>query len=142
MIKIRKSPTADNKDVRFRKRESRCFIPEQFGSYRGQFTAGPWEADHCTEHRVKDDPGHWQIDGPTPMGLNNTMPYTVADTLNRNYCISPEEDKANALLIAASPELYGALEAIAEAFLDNRLHEYSGNVMPLVWAALKKAGRQ
>jgi hypothetical protein len=61
---------------------------------------------------------------------------------HRNYCISPEEDKANALLIAASPELYGALEAVAEAFLDNRLHEYSGNVMPLVWAALKKAGRQ
>ena len=26
--------------------------------------------------------------------------------------------------------------------LDNRLHEYSGKVMPLVWAALKKAGRQ
>ena len=68
-------------------------------------TPGPWEADHCTEHRIKDDPGHWQIDGPTPMGLNNTMPYTVADTSNRNYCISPEEDKANALLIAAAPEL-------------------------------------
>jgi hypothetical protein len=71
-------------------------------------TPGKWTADHCSEHRVNDDPGHWQIDGPTPMGLNNTMPYTVADTSNRNYCISPEEDEANARLIAAAPELLEA----------------------------------
>jgi hypothetical protein len=75
-------------------------------------TAGPWEADHCSEHRVKDHPGHWQIDGPTPMGLNSTMPYTVADTSNRNYCISPEEDAANARLIAAAPELLDALDTL------------------------------
>jgi hypothetical protein len=56
---------------------------------------GPWEADHCSEHQIKDDPGHWQIDGPTPTGLNNTTPYTGADTPNRNCCISPEEDAAN-----------------------------------------------
>ena len=82
-----------------------------------EFTPGPWEADHCTEHRIKDDPGHWQIDGPTPMGLNNTMPYTVADTSNRNYCISPEEDKANALLIAAAPDLLELLKQIQAAWL-------------------------
>lgn len=33
----------------------------------------------------------------------------VADTLNRDYCISPEEDRQHALLIAAAPELLASL---------------------------------
>jgi hypothetical protein len=92
------------------------------------YTPGPWEADHCSERRIKDDPGHWQIDGPTPMGLNNTMPYTVADTSNRNYCISPEEDAANARLIAAAPTMLKALKAIEEALRkDSRQKDIIGD---------------
>jgi hypothetical protein len=95
-------------------------------------TPGPWEADHCSEHRVKDDPGHWQIDGPTPMGLNNTMPYTVADTSNRNYCISPEEDEANAKLMASAPEM-------AELLMESR-ENIGGDWRDRRDAILKKAG--
>lgn len=70
---------------------------------RAQHTPGPWDADHCTAHTQDNDPGYFQIDGPTPKGLNNTIPYTVADTMNRHFCVDPDEDRANARLIAAAP---------------------------------------
>lgn len=107
---------------------------------QGKWTKGPWGSDHCTEHRVKDDPGHWQIDGPTPMGLNGTMPYTIADTSNRNYCISPDEDTANARLIAAAPDLYRALELAHRVFIQsNDLTPDDREMLDEMWAALRKA---
>lgn len=73
-------------------------------------TPGPWEADGA-----KDGENHYyQIDGPTPKGLDPKWPYTVADTLNRHHCISPEEDAANAHLIAAAPVLLKSLEGLLE----------------------------
>lgn len=69
-------------------------------------TPGPWEADGA-----KDGENHYyQIDGPTPKGLDPKWPYTVADTLNRHHCISPEEDAANGKLMAAAPELLASLK--------------------------------
>ncbi len=41
--------------------------------------------------------------------------YPLADTMNRHYCISPEEDAANARLIAAAPAM---LEALIDAARD------------------------
>ena len=80
-------------------------------SKAGKFTRGPWEEDHCTDHG-EQEAGYFQIDAPRPKELTSKFRYTVADTMNRDYCISPEEDRANAALIAASPELYAALDAM------------------------------
>jgi len=75
-------------------------------------TSGPWDFDGCTDDgRVScgGAPAYYQIDAPTPEGLNAKLPYTVCDTVNRHHCISPEEDLANARLISAAPELLNAL---------------------------------
>jgi hypothetical protein len=81
-----------------------------------QYTPGPWEADHCTE--PSPNPGYFQIDAPLPSGLRTYAPYTVADTLNRDFRISPEEDEANARLIAAAPELLAAVKVAYEFFIN------------------------
>lgn len=78
-----------------------------------KWTKGPWSIDHCLEHKQKDDPGYFQIDAPVTCELTRKgFGYTVADTMNRDYCISPEEDRANAQLMASAPALYEALEAM------------------------------
>lgn len=64
-------------------------------------TPGPWELDSA-----KDGDGRYQIiNGQLPKGINGDFGYSVADTMNRHHCISPEEDEANAKLIAAAPEM-------------------------------------
>lgn len=76
-----------------------------------KWTKGPWSIDHCLEHKQKDDPGYFQIDAPVTCELTRKgFSYTVADTMNRDYCISPEEDRANAQLIASAPDLAERLE--------------------------------
>jgi hypothetical protein len=76
-------------------------------------TPGPWDFDGCTDTGKPSggDARYHQIDGPTPKGINPSFPYTVADTLNRHHCITPEEDAANARLISAAPELLTALKS-------------------------------
>lgn len=72
-----------------------------------KWTPGPWE---WREHAEREETHH-DIVGPLPIGLNPLLRrYVVADTMNRHHCVSPEEDHANAHLIAAAPELYEALE--------------------------------
>jgi hypothetical protein len=70
-------------------------------------TPGPWEAEHeqCDPKPSPDDPGFFAINAPI---LNRYGP--VADTMNRDHCISPDEDRDNAMLIAAAPELLAALD--------------------------------
>ena len=71
------------------------------------FTPGPWEADYCpSEDRI----GFYSIEA-----LITHRHGPVADTMNRDYCISPEEDRANARLIASAPELLAELQNIANA---------------------------
>jgi len=72
-------------------------------------TPAPWDYE-CEEDEFGDS-RYYRIQGPTPKGLGTEFPYNVADTLNRHFCITPEEDRANARLIAAAPEL---LEAARE----------------------------
>lgn len=105
-------------------------------------TPGSWEADRAYD----GDNHYYQIDGPTPKGVNPRFPYTVADTMNRHHCISPEEDRDNAYLIAAAPDLLAALEMYEEAIgdLEGQPVEY-GTAMKLsrahklAQAALAKA---
>jgi hypothetical protein len=61
-------------------------------------TPGPWESDlHL------DEGDTWRtIEAEIP-GVKRFG--TVADTLNRDCCIDPDEDRANAALLAAAPRL-------------------------------------
>jgi hypothetical protein len=70
-------------------------------------TSGPWEAEY-QRGEWPSDPGWWSIQAPMVDRHG-----VVADTLNRDHVISPEEDAANARLIAASPRM---LEACKAAF--------------------------
>jgi hypothetical protein len=56
--------------------------------------------------------GYYVIHGQLPKGINGDFGYPVCDTMNRHHCISPEEDEANARLIATAPELLKALEGM------------------------------
>lgn len=69
-------------------------------------TPGPWELDSA-----KDADGrYFIINGQAPKGINKDFGYPVADTMNRHHCISPDEDEANARILAAAPETLRALE--------------------------------
>lgn len=70
-------------------------------------TPGPWKSNHLKSDApaTRDDPGYFVVSGPILIRLGS-----VADTFNRDHCISPSEDQANAHLIAAAPELLAALE--------------------------------
>ena len=79
-------------------------------------TPGPWEFDSG-----KDGGSRYQIiNGQLPKGINGDFGYPVADTMNRHHCIAPEEDEANARLIAAAPELLEALRQMVLLFDDAR----------------------
>ena len=99
-------------------------------------TPGPWDFDGCTRTNEENRRYH-QIDGPTPRGVNPAYPYTIADTSNRHHCIDPEEDAANARLIAAAPALLDALkQVVAVADRDT-------SIFDLARAVIAKAeGRQ
>lgn len=73
-------------------------------------TQGPWEAEHHKSEppSAADDPGYWTIDGRVLADKFGP----VADTLNRHHCISPDEDRANAKLMAAAPELLDACNGL------------------------------
>jgi hypothetical protein len=70
-------------------------------------TPGPWEAEHL------EKAGYWAVEAQIP-GLKRSGP--VADTLNQDHCIDPEEERANAHLIAAAPLLLDACEAALSYF--------------------------
>ena len=65
-------------------------------------TPEPWEANHeeCDPKPHPNDPGFFTINA-----VILTLPGPVADTMNRDSCISPEQDRANAMLIAAAPKM-------------------------------------
>lgn len=53
-------------------------------------------------------------------------------------CLCEQFDKVDPLREAA-PELLEALESVSEAFYRESLIEHRGDVMPKVWAAIRKA---
>jgi hypothetical protein len=92
-----------------------------------------WELDSA-----KDGDGrYFVIHGQLPKGINGDFGYPVCDTMNRHHCISPDEDEANARLIAAAPELLAALsEAIP--FME-RFAEHAKKEFGLEWTQVDSA---
>lgn len=97
-------------------------------------TPGPWEADRATDLETAGLYYH-QIDaviGPEEEAFRRTRgigyPKTVTHTGDRDPDIGSEEDAANALLMAAAPELADALEGL------NRDERIIGWI-PIIWNA-------
>jgi len=83
-------------------------------------TPGPWYAEFVKE--CGENVGHWEIVAQLPAGLNPANgPYVIADTLNCHHCIEHHtygmktEEKANAILLAAAPDLLAALKTLLDA---------------------------
>jgi hypothetical protein len=76
-------------------------------------TEGEWDFDHRKNQPPQqiDDPGYYEIIGG-PIVRDQVGP--IADTGNRHHCISPEEDRANAKMLAASKKLAEALNGLLE----------------------------
>ncbi len=70
-----------------------------------EFTPGLWDTE--SHH---DETGDWYSVEADYLGKNRV----VADTLNRDCVIDPDEDRANARLIAAAPDLLAACKAVVE----------------------------
>lgn len=73
-------------------------------------TEGKWEAEHKRSEPTPamGDPGYWIVQGDVLDGSYGV----VVDSLNRDYRISPEEDRANALLCAAAKDLRDGCNAL------------------------------
>lgn len=104
-------------------------------------TPPPWEATHHNDETRYGGPGYYSVDGPVMEHRNGV----VCDTLNRDHTISPEEDHANAKLIAESHDLLIIAKAyieLAESIvsnLDGREGEYGERDWPGLPDALKNA---
>lgn len=57
---------------------------------------------------------------------------------SRGDCICASFDKVDPVR-AAAPDMLEALKAVSDAFYRESLVEHRGDVMPKVWAAIKKA---
>jgi len=68
---------------------------------------GPWETEHHRPVPRDAEPGYYTIEATEPRTNRGGV---VADTLNRDCIIGPDEDRQIARLIAAAP----ALLAVAE----------------------------
>lgn len=79
-----------------------------------QHTPGPWEADGATHEGQRY---HQISSGGSSVDTHSAMhqePITVCDTTGRDASISAIEDRANALLLAAAPELADTLSFASE----------------------------
>lgn len=92
-----------------------------------KFTLGPYEA---IKERTDDGIGQFEIVAPTPEGLNPAWAYSVANTLNRHHCISPDEDRANAHLLAAAWDMWRDLHYAKQihAAMRDQFAELQGRV--------------
>ena len=77
--------------------------------------------------------------GPWRQGKNANLWIYSEQRLIVKVCPDSISSGANARLIAAAPDLLEALEAVNEAFHRESLVEHRGDVMPKVWAAIRKA---
>jgi hypothetical protein len=80
-------------------------------------SATPWNLDSAKMEGTVDS-RYQIIHGQLPKELSQkdaAYGYPVADTMNRHYCISPEEDAANARLIVQAVNSHAGLVAALEA---------------------------
>lgn len=85
------------------------------------FTPGPWETLSFSQHELQTDFAMVKIGKRVPM-----VGYS-------------DEDKANARLIAAAPDLLAALRGLRDAFLGTSV-EVQADAMRAARAAIAKAG--
>lgn len=97
-----------------------------------KFTPGPWEIDGAKDHEHR----YHEIIAPIPTHREATSEFnfTVADTLNRDSRISPDEDTANAHLLSAGPELYWAVRGLLE-LVDKQRFVGEGDSLNAEWKA-------
>lgn len=96
----------------------------------GKESAGPWSLDSA-----KDGQGiYYIIEGHVPKGLSEKDSYNVADTMNRHFCISPEEDEANAKILSAAWDMANILLRAHSTIT------HGGPTRGEVEAVLRKAG--
>jgi hypothetical protein len=79
-----------------------------------EHTKEPWELEHQPERQCDGTPDHHRIIGQV-MGYRTGV---VADTLNRDHVIDPEEDAANARLLLAAPALFAVAKELVWRFPD------------------------
>lgn len=80
-------------------------------------TTGPWDTEHKFDSpRPANNPGWYELNAPLPDGLNpNYGEYSIADSMNRHHCVSPDEDAANFAFFAhARTALPQALDIIEQ----------------------------
>jgi hypothetical protein len=92
---------------------------------RGKHTPGPW--------RIEGEPGN------SPY-ISGTMPEGEPDHICQIIETPAGEDRANARLIAAAPEMERNLALILEVSERNNYADYRAAVRELARAALEKAG--
>jgi len=72
-----------------------------------------WVAEEVRVTAGLEENSYYQINAAACCDpLDRNRPFTIADTFGRNATIPPEEDRANALLLAAALELADALEGL------------------------------
>lgn len=113
---------------------------------KAKFTPGPWSANFA--HDNSGTVYAWHIAAPEFGSSRPICSYSriseVSDEVSEGSPRPSDEDRANANLIAAAPDLYEALKAaeghLAETLSDARWHPIGKcPVLELVRAALSKA---
>ena len=94
---------------------------------KSKFTRGPWEASDLGDYG--------DFDGNSRVILGDDRRIAVVQVTKKD-----KESNANALLIAAAPDMFEALVAVLHRCNDFETEEYEGDPMgKLVISALKKA---
>lgn len=76
----------------------------------GKYQQGPWEVERVGWAGSASDPLHYAIHA---MAFGRSV--VVADTLNCSCIFSPEDQEANAILLAAAPDMLAALKRMEDA---------------------------
>lgn len=84
----------------------------------GKYQNGPWEAERVGREGNPNDPLHYVVRA-TAFGRS----VVVADTLNCSCIFGPEDQEANAVLLAAALDMLAALEAVKGDAAFIRLNE-------------------
>jgi hypothetical protein len=96
-------------------------------------TDGVWSVEF-----KKDRDSEWcEIVGAIINGRDGV----IADTLNRDHCITPEEDRANAKLLAASRKMLNALDRCQRMLAELEVIMEAGITHSKVMDCLVYAGR-
>jgi hypothetical protein len=91
--------------------------------------------------KPKFTPGPWELGDEAPLTIYAKDGYAVTGIADADESEGgrPEEDVANAHLIAAAPEMYEALDVAADIIHAAELHKTNPKAYAAIVEALKKA---